>query len=163
MPYVARQVMLDAGFATHGVQRYWKSGYADELSDDVIDVAVEAAAEFPSPMAAIAFFHMHGAAARVAPDARAFALRRVQWDVNVMSQWLDPAQSELQIAWVRRVWERMEPLTSGGAYINHIAADDRPEKVRASYGSNYERLVALKRKYDPTNLFRLNQNIPPRA
>jgi FAD/FMN-containing dehydrogenase len=124
-------------------------------------VAVEGAAEFPSPMAAIAFFHMHGAAARVAPDATAFALRRNQWDANVVSQWTEPQQSELQIAWVRRVWERMEPLTSGGAYLNHLAGDDRPEKVRASYGSNYERLAALKRKYDPENLFRLNANIRP--
>ena len=76
---------------------------------------------------------------------------------------MDPAESEQHIAWARKVWEHLEPLTGGTAYINHIAGDDRPEKVRASYGPNYERLVALKNKYDPTNLFRLNPNIRPSA
>src|SRR5262249_12897300 len=104
MPYIVRQTLLDAGFAAHGVQRYWKSGYATEVSDELIEAAVEGAAEFPTPMSAIAFFHMHGAAARVAPDATAFALRKVQWDLNVVAQWPDPKQSELAIAWVRHVW-----------------------------------------------------------
>jgi FAD/FMN-containing dehydrogenase len=67
------------------------------------------------------------------------------------------------MAWARKVWEHLEPLTGGTAYINHITGDDRPEKVRASYGPNYERLVALKNTYDPTNLFRLNPNIRPRV
>ncbi len=161
MPYLARQTMLDAGFATHGVQRYWKSGFARGMSDELIEVVVDGAAEFPTPMSAIAFFHMHGAAARVPSDATAFALRENQLDANVVAQWLDPAESELPIAWVRQVWARLEPLTTGTSYTNHLAGDDRPEKVRASYGTNYEKLVALKNKYDPTNLFRLNPNIRP--
>ena len=161
MPYVARQSMIDEGFSAHGVPRYWKSGYTQELSDELIEVAVEGAARFPNPLSAMAIFHMHGEAARVAPDATAFALRRVQWDLNVMAQWLDPAQEEAAIGWVRQVWAGIEPLTSGSAYINHIAGDDLPEKVRASYGTNYEKLVALKNKYDPANLFRLNPNVRP--
>jgi len=161
MPYLARQSMLDAGFAAHGVQRYWKSGYAQVLSDELIEAVVEGAARFPTPMSATPIFNMHGAAARVPSDATAFALRRFQWDLNIVAQWIDPAQSEACIGWVRQVWAQMEPLTSGSAYINHIAGDDQPEKVRASYGTNYDKLVALKQKYDPANLFRLNANIKP--
>jgi FAD/FMN-containing dehydrogenase len=161
MPYVARQTLLDAGFAAHGVQRYWKSGYAETLSDELFDILAEGAANFSSPLSAIAIFPFHGAASRVAPDETAFALRRAQWDLNVVAQWLDPAESERHIAWGRQLWARIEPLTGGSAYINHIAGDDRPERVRASYGTNYEKLVLLKNEYDPTNLFRLNPNIRP--
>ena len=161
MPYVARQSMLDPGFGTHGWQRYWKSGFTQTLTDELIDVLVEGASRFPTPLSAIALFHLHGAAMRVRPDETAFALRRTQWDTNVVAQWLDPALSDQAIAWVREMWTAMEPFTGGSAYINHLAADDRPERVRASYGQNYDRLVAVKTKYDPTNLFRLNPNIPP--
>jgi FAD/FMN-containing dehydrogenase len=161
MPYLVRQTLLDEGFAAHGVQRYWKSGYAGELSDDIIDLLVDGAGRFPSPMSAIAIFRIQGAATRVPPEATAFALREPLWDVNVVAQWLEDADSDRHIAWVRDVWGRVEPLTGERVYINHFAGDDRPERVRASYGRNYERLVALKRTYDPDNLFCLNPNINP--
>jgi FAD/FMN-containing dehydrogenase len=160
MPYVARQSMLDDGMAEHGVQRYWKSGYTTELSDELIDVMVDGAARFPSPMCAMVFLRLDGAVTRVPPEATAFALREPQWDANVIGQWRDDADSQRHIAWVREVWARAEPLTSG-VYLNHMAGDDQPERIRASYGRNYERLVALKTKYDPTNLFCLNPNIQP--
>jgi FAD/FMN-containing dehydrogenase len=162
LPYAVRQTMLDAGMATHGVQRYWKSGYTREFDDDFIDVVAAGAADFPNPLASIVFLHVHGAATRVAPDATAFALRDNQWDANAVAQWVNPKEGDRSIAWVRQLWGQMEPFTAGNAYINHIALDDRPEKLRASYGQNYERLVALKNKYDPTNLFHLNPNVPPR-
>ena len=79
-----------------------------------------------------------------------------------MSQWTDSADSARQTEWTRQFWARVEPHISGSAYVNHLAADDRPEKVRASYGANYDRLVALKRAVDPTNMLRLNPNISPR-
>ncbi len=161
MPYVARQGMLDPGMADHGLHRYWKSGFTKTISDKLIDTAVDGAANFSSPMSAIIFFRVHGAAGRVAADKTAFGLRGDQWDFNVIGQWADAAESQKHTAWVRELWGRMEPLISGSAYINHIAADDRPEKVRASYGPNYDRLVALKKKYDPTNMLRLNPNIRP--
>jgi FAD/FMN-containing dehydrogenase len=161
MPYQVRQSILDAGFATHGVQRYWKSGYTETLSDELLDILIDGAATFSSPMSAIAFLPFSGAATRVAPDATAFALRRLQWDLNVIAQWLDDAESERHSAWCRQLWSRVEPLTGGSAYINHLSVDDGPERVRASYGSNYDRLVSLKNKYDPTNFFRLNPNIKP--
>jgi len=161
MPYVVRQTLNDEAFGAHGVQRYWKSGYARALSDELIEVMLEGARTVTSPMSAIATAPFWGASARGAPEATAFGLRANQWDVNVVAQWVDPAESEQHMAWARKVWEHLEPLTGGTAYINHIAGDDRPEKVRASYGPNYERLVALKTTYDPTNLFRLNPNIRP--
>jgi len=142
-------------------QRYWKSGFADTLNDDLVDVLVEGAATFPSPRASIAWYPIHGAAVRVAADATAYGLRRPLWDVNVIAQWVDPEESERQIAWARQVWTMIDPLATGTTYINHMADDVRPERVRASYGGNYERVVALKNAYDPTNLFRLSANIPP--
>ncbi|MCI0438901.1 MAG: BBE domain-containing protein, partial [Chloroflexi bacterium] len=143
------------------LHRYGKSGFTKTISDKLIDTAVDGAANFSSPMSAIIFFRVHGAAGRVAADKTAFGLRGDQWDFNVIGQWADAAESQKHTAWVRELWGRMEPLISGSAYINHIAADDRPEKVRASYGPNYDRLVALKKKYDPTNMLRLNPNIRP--
>jgi FAD/FMN-containing dehydrogenase len=161
MPYVGRQTLFDAGLAAHGLPRYWKSGYARGLSDELIDLLVDGAGAFPSPQSTIAFFATHGAVTRVPAAATAFALREPLFDVNVLAQWLDPAATDRAVAWVRQLWAQVEPLTTGSAYVNHLAGDDRPERVRASYGGNYERLVALKNQYDPTNRFRLNPNIPP--
>ena len=122
---------------------------------------LEAAATAPTPMTAIATYPIWGAVTRVAPDATAYSVREFVWDVNVICQWTDPGDTERCISWVRDLWARIEPLTMGSAYINHIAGDDKPEKVRASYGGNYDRLTAIKAKYDPNNLFHLNPNIQP--
>ena len=161
MPYTVRQTLLDEGMATHGWQRYWKSGLVPAINDQLIDSLVEGARHFSSPMSAIALFPLHGAVTRVPSDATAFSVREPVWDCNAIAQWIDPAESEQHIAWTRQVWAAIEPHTSGGAYVKHLAGDDRPEKVRASYGTNYERLLAVKRKYDPSNLFRFNPNIQP--
>ena len=161
MPYVVRQTLMDEDMGTHGVQRYWKSGVTTVLSDELIDAAIEGAGTLPSPLSAMALYRVHGAPTREACDKTAFSLRNQLWDVNVVSQWLDPADSDRQTRWTREVWSRLEPLTTGGVYVNHIAGDDGAERVRAAYGPNYDRLVALKNKYDPTNLFRVNANIKP--
>ncbi len=161
MPYSARQTMLDAPNAEHGLHRYWRAAFTEEISDGLIDAVVASAAKFSSPLSAFIFFHMHGAAARVEPSATAFAPRRPQWDFDAIGQWREGSESATHIAWLRDVWSRVEPHLQGSAYVNHIAADDQPEKVRASYGENYQRLRQLKALYDPTNLFRLNANIPP--
>ena len=121
------------------------------------------AASFTSPLSALIFFYMHGAATRVPPTETAFAARRPQWDFDAIGQWTDGAQSAGHIAWVRALWSQLEPHLEGSAYVNHLAEDDRPEKVRASFGENYGRLVEVKNKYDPTNFFRVNQNIRPAA
>jgi FAD/FMN-containing dehydrogenase len=98
---------------------------------------------------------------RVPATATAFAARRPQWDFDIIGQWTDAAESGGHIAWVRALWDRLEPELLGTVYINHLADDDRPEKVRASYGDNYARLRELKAVYDPMNVFRVNANISP--
>ena len=163
MPHIARQSYLDGASAVHGTLRYWKSRYTSELSDAFIDEVVTAARDFSSPLAAMSFFRMHGAAARVPVGATAFGMRGSKWDFNVLTQWHDPAESARHKAWTRALWERLEPLTSGTAYVNHISGDESTAVVRASYGPNYDRLAQIKAQYDPDNIFRLNANIRPAA
>jgi FAD/FMN-containing dehydrogenase len=159
MPYSARQMILDEPNATHGLQRYWRSAWTEALSNELIELLVDGASKFSSPLSAIIFFYMHGAAVRVAPTDTAFAARRTQWDLDLVGQWANAAESTSHIAWVKSFWDRLEPHLPGRAYVNHLASDDRPEKVRVSFGQNYDQLRLVKRVYDPTNLFRLNANI----
>jgi FAD/FMN-containing dehydrogenase len=161
MPYAARQRLLDEPNAIHGLHRYWRSAFTEKISDELVDGLVEAASRFSSPLSALIFFHMHGAAARVSPTETAFAARRTQWDFDAVGQWANGAESAQHIQWVRALWDKIEPQLQGTAYVNHLSQDDKPEKVRASYGSNYARLREIKRTYDPNNLFRLNANIAP--
>ena len=161
MPYCARQTMLDDPHATHGLQRYWRSGFMDRISDETVDLLVDAASRFSSTLSALIFFYMHGAAARVPVADTAFAARRPQWDFDAIGQWTDATESPRHIAWVRALWNEVEPHLQATTYVNHLSLDDRPEKVRASFGANYERLRQAKRVYDPTNLFRLNANVAP--
>jgi FAD/FMN-containing dehydrogenase len=161
MPYGARQAMLDPHNSEHGLHRYWRSAFTEQISDDLIKVMVDAAARFSSPMSALFLFHVHGAVTRVPADAMAFGARRAQWDFDAIGQWTDGSESSGHIAWVRDIWGKLEPHLNGTAYINHIAADDRPEKVRASFGHNHGRLREIKAVYDKANMFRVNSNIPP--
>ena len=131
-----------------------------ELGDDLIEILIERSAKFLSPMSMVLFFHLHGAAARMDRNATAFGLREDQWDYDVISQWTDPAESAGHIQWTRDFWTAVEPFATGEVYVNHLDAEEAT-RIRAAYGPGYERLVALKNKYDPTNLFRLNQNIKP--
>ena len=161
VPYTARQSQLDAPNAEHGLHRYWRSAFTEQISDALIDAAVESATGFTSPLSALVFFYMHGAATRPLPTDTAFASRRAQWDFDAIGQWADAGTSDEHVAWVRTHWDRFTPYLLGKTYINHLAADDRPEVVRASFGENFTRLRQVKTMYDPTNLFRLNANIPP--
>ena len=161
MPYAARQTMLDAPNAEHGLHRYWRAAFADQLSDELIDVLADGAATFTSPLSALILFYVHGAATRPAATDTAFAARKAQWDLDVIGQWADAATSDQQIRWVRALWTRLEPHVLGKVYTNHAAAEDRPETIRASFGENYARLQQIKALYDPTNLFRMNANISP--
>ena len=161
MPYAVRQTLLDDPSARNGLHRYWRSAFAGQFSDQFIDAAVDAASSFTSPLSAMVFFYMHGAATRVPAADTAFTARRVQWDIDVIGQWDNPAESDRHVGWVRAAWDKLAPLMEDQAYINHISADDPLEKVRASYGANHGRLRQLKAQYDPTNLFRMNPNITP--
>ncbi|HXQ11021.1 MAG TPA: FAD-binding oxidoreductase [Caulobacteraceae bacterium] len=163
MSYGARQVLLDEPNAVHGLQRYWRSAFTEELSDALIDEFVAAAASFSSPMNALLMFYIHGEICRRPASATAFSARRPQWDIDAIGCWTDPAESATHIAWVRAVWARLEPHLLGSVYVNHITADDQPEKVRASFGESHARLRRIKKAYDPGNLFRVNSNIAPDA
>ena len=160
MSYEQLNQMFDAAFPYGGVQRYWKSSFLKQLRDDVLEILVDRAATMRSPMSMVGFFHVHGAATRVDPNETAFGLRSDQWDYDVISQWTDAAEFAGHIQWTREFWTSVEPFATGQVYVNHLDAEEGT-RIRAAYSDNFGRLVALKNKYDPTNLFRLNQNIRP--
>lgn len=160
-PFMALQSMFDSG-AAPGNQYYLKSEYLFALSDDAIDAIVAHAARITSPLSLAAFFHLGGAVSRVGEDDTAFSHRDAAFALNIQASWLDPEESDEHIRWTRDFWTAMQPFSTGGVYVNFLSEDEGEDRVRAAYGAtNYERLVALKNKYDPTNLFRLNQNIKP--
>ena len=136
MPYGARQLMLDEPNAIHGLQRYWRSSFLDAISDELIDAIVDQAAQFSSPLSALLFFYMHGAATRVPADATAFAARSPMWDFDAVGQWVDPLENDTHTAWARSSWDAFSPhLGDAVSYINHLNGDEVPEKIRASYGT----------------------------
>jgi FAD/FMN-containing dehydrogenase len=161
MPYLEMQSLLDEGWP-RGRRHYWKSSFLSELSDDVIDVLVRAALVKPSPWSVVVLQHVHGAAARVAPDATAFVHRREHWDLGLYAMWEDPADTEANVAWARAGWNALRPHLEDAVYSNNLG-DEGTDRVRESYGQNYDRLAQVKSRYDPDNLFRLNQNIEPSA
>ena len=160
MSYVQLNAMLDGAFPYGVVQRYWKSSFLKQLGDNVLDILVDRAATLPSPMSMVGFFHVHGAATRVDRNETAFEHRDDQWDYDIISQWLDLEETARHIQWTRAFWTAVEPFATGEVYVNHLDAEEAT-RIRAAYSDNYGRLLALKNKYDPTNLFRLNQNIKP--
>lgn len=159
IPYKQLQSILDAACPT-GIRRYWKSGYFKNLSDELIDVMIHHVSTRPSPLSPVLVYHIRGAAARVHPNATAFPHRRDQWDSDIISQWTDAADDETNIAWTQAFWKDIEPFTKG-VYVNHLDGDDGNDRVRNAYAENYEKLQEVKRKYDPTNFFRMNNNIIP--
>ena len=157
MRYVDRQRASDAFFPP-GRRHYWKAGWQRRLAPAGIDVIVEFAARRPSPYTRLSLQQMHGAAARVPPSATAFVHRHDQWEVQMLSQWLDPADDEVNIGWARECYAALEPHLERAVYVNMLGGDET-SRVREAYGANYERLAAIKAIYDPTNFFRSNQNV----
>jgi FAD/FMN-containing dehydrogenase len=162
MRYVDRQRTSDA-FFPRGRRHYWKAGWQRQLVPATIDVMVEFAARRPSPHTRLSLQQMHGAAARVSPTATAFAHRHDQWEVQILAQWLDATDDEPNIRWARECHAALEPHLERAVYVNSLG-DDESDRVSEAYGSNYERLAAIKAVYDPANFFRSNQNVatPPR-
>jgi FAD/FMN-containing dehydrogenase len=161
MSYRTLQRARDAGFP-FGRQHYWKTSFLKDLSDEAIEVMLQFMAETPSPASGVALQQMHGAASRVDPAATAFPHRDEHYDFMILSQWSDPADSARNIQWTREFFEAMQPYLERGVYVNDLG-EEGEDRVKEAYGSNYERLAALKNKYDPTNLFSLNHNIRPTA
>ena len=163
MTYTAIQNMLEAGFPS-GLQNYWKSNFLQDLSDDAIAVMVDSFAQMPAPTSALVIEHISGAVSRVCEDATAFTHRQAPYNLLIVGIWPDLADNDTNIRWVRQTWDAMQPFSSGAVYVNYLgqAADEGAERIKEAYGvAKYERLLALKKQYDPTNLFRLNQNINP--
>jgi FAD/FMN-containing dehydrogenase len=158
--YVEVQSIFDPAIFPHGMERYWKSSFLKDPGDHVLDIALEYADQMASPHSMILLYMVHGAACRVPAEATAFGLRDALWNLDVIGQWTEPMEGEQHIAWVRQCWGALAPYDSGGVYVNHLGADE-PERVRAAYGNNYERLGVVKQQYDPMNVFRQNQNIRP--
>ena len=159
--YEATNTMLDAGFPA-GALNYWKSTFLTGLSDAAIDAMIGQFASCPSPMSGLLLEHVHGATTRVGATETAFPHRREGYNFLVVSEWLDPKDTTRNIAWAREAYQAMAPHAAAARYVNYLDdTDEAADAVRAAYGPNYERLRALKGKYDPTNFFRMNQNIPP--
>lgn len=163
MPYVARQSLLDGVFPVGiGRQHYWKSNFLPSpLGADAIDVLIGRAALRPSPHTVVVLQQMHGAAARVSPSDTAFPHRRDQFDMLLLAQWERGGDADPNIRWTRETWETMRAFTQG-VYVNNLG-EESEDVVRDAYGANYERLVTLKKQYDPTNFLSLNQNLDPTA
>jgi FAD/FMN-containing dehydrogenase len=163
MPYTAINSMLDAGYP-YGSLNYWKSSFMDELTDEAIEVFIDRFGQTKGPMTAFLLEHVHGAATRVPDSATAFAHRTIGFNVLIPSVWLDAADTDENIRWTQESFAALQPHLRRGRYVNYMAEDDAGEAAaRAAYGSNFDRLVDLKTKYDPTNLFHLNVNIPPKT
>ncbi len=158
-PFAAWQAILDP-LLTPGMRNYWKSHDFTELTEGLIDVLVAHARKIPDPQTEIAFAQLGGAVSRVANDATAYTHRDAQFVMNVHGRWDNPANDAKVIAWARELFTAAAPFATGGAYVNFMTQDET-ERVRAAYGSNFDRLAQLKKQYDPTNLFRMNQNIRP--
>ena len=161
MPYNAAQRMADFLWPS-GLHSYWKSSYLAELSDAAIDILVDFFARVPSPQTVIVLEHNGDSAWDRVPDsATAFGNRAWPYNFVVTSAWSDPNEAQRNIAWTRELFDAMRPFAAQGAYINYLGGDEGVEGLKAAYGAKLARLAALKGKFDPTNLFRMNQNITP--
>jgi FAD/FMN-containing dehydrogenase len=161
IPYLGQQALLDQAMPPN-LLNYWKADFISEVSDGVIQAAIEAYSRVPSPLSSILFFPIHGAASRVAADATAYP-HRGGVHMGLYSLWNDPSQNAPNIAWVREVWDAIQPFVPGGVYVNELGDDEGDDRVQQAYSANYDRLARIKATYDPQNLFHLNANIKPVA
>jgi FAD/FMN-containing dehydrogenase len=161
MPYPVVNTGVD-WLSPAGALGYWKSAFFSELSDPAVEVLSRAFERAPSELCALVIEDFHGAVTRVAPTATAYPHRDPGYNLFLISQWTDPARTASGIAWARDTFDAVSAYMADRSYTNYLSADDY-NRVREAYGCNYERLVELKRRYDPDNLFRLNHNIDPGA
>jgi FAD/FMN-containing dehydrogenase len=161
-PFVAWQTAFDP-LLTPGERNYWKSHDFVELADGLIDVLLNAVRRLPSPQCEIFIGNLGGAINRVPVEATAYPHRNIQFVMNVHTRWSSPSEDAPCIAWARALYDAAAPFATGGVYVNFMP-DDEAQRVRVgAYGPNYDRLAKIKAKYDPTNLFRMNQNVAPAA
>jgi len=159
MPYAALNGLFD-GLVPPGLQHYWKANFVTELSDAAIAAHVEHGPKVPAVNSTVHIYPINGAVHEVAPNATAFAYREANFATVIAGMWPDPADNEANTAWVRSYYDATAPESEEGGYINFMSGDDQ-SRIKANYRGNYERLVDVKRAYDPDNLFHVNQNIQP--
>lgn len=161
MPFAGWQTAFDP-LLTPGAHNYWKSHNFAELSDGLVDTLTSNVANLPTGECEIFIGQLGGATGRVATDATAFPHRDAKFVMNVHTRWRDKADEQRSVAWARELFAEAAPYATGGVYVNFMP-EDETDRVASAYGPNYARLAALKAKYDPGNLFRLNQNVAPSA
>ena len=159
MPYPVLQSMFDALFPP-GLQWYWRADFFRDIPDEAVAVHQEFGEALPTPYSTMHLYPIDGAVHRVDPEATAFAYRDAGWAGVIVGVDPDPANAGKIKDWAVRYWEALHPTSAGGAYVNFMM-DEGTDRVRASYGPNYDRLARIKARYDPDNFFRVNQNIPP--
>ena len=162
MPYTAVNMLFDAGFPK-GALNYWKSSFLARLGDAAIDTMIERFAAAPSPMSGLLLEHFHGAATRVGATDTAFPHRTTGYNFLAVGEWTDAATTAANVAWTRDSYAAMAPHFASGRYANYLNADEvgAADAVEAAFGPNWKRLLEVKRRYDPENVFHLNQNIKP--
>jgi FAD/FMN-containing dehydrogenase len=158
--YCDLNTMLDAGFPK-GALNYWKSSFLDRLDDQTIETMIDCFNRCPTPMGQLLLEHFHGAATRVPVNATAFPHRAAGYNAVIISQWNDRPITNRCIAWARDSYSALAPYTAAGRYVNYLGDDEAGDPVAAAYGPNHSRLRTIKAKYDPRNVFRMNQNILP--
>jgi FAD/FMN-containing dehydrogenase len=160
MPWTAINGLFDP-FFPKGLQWYWKGDFVKALSDEAIDVHVANALKAPTPFCLMHLYPIDGAVRRVAKDATPWSARDASWSMVIAGISSEPKDAGALRTWGRAYWEAIHPFNLKGAYVNFMDADEANNRVELSYGGNYKRLAAIKAKYDPNNLFRVNQNIKP--
>jgi len=162
MPFPAMQTLFDP-FFPRGLQWYWKGDFVKSLTDEAIDTHIAEAAQAPSELSLMHLYPIDGAVHRISRDATAWGARDATWSMVIAAIDPNPQQAGPLTRWGKAYWEAVHPFNLGGAYVNFMMDDEGDARVKASYGDNYGRLAAVKAKYDPANLFRVNQNIKPAA
>ena len=161
MSYCAINGMLDAAYP-RGALNYWKSSFLSELSDDAIDTMIAGFAQCPTTMGQLLLEHFHGAATRVKVADTAFPHRAEGYNFIAVGEWMEAKDTDRSVAWTRETFGQMQRFAVG-RYVNYLGNDEASDAVASVYGPNYRRLQDVKKRYDPTNFFRMNQNIRPRA
>jgi len=160
LPQPALQSMFDALYPP-GLQWYWRADFVNEISDDAISQHIRFGEALPTMHSTMHMYPINGAAARVGKNDTAWNYRDANWAQVMVGVDPDPANKEKIISWTKSYYDAVHPFSAGGAYVNFLMGDEGEERVKKTYGGNYERLVAIKKKYDPGNFFRVNQNIKP--
>ena len=160
MPYEQVNQLLDAAYPK-GALNYWKANFLTTLSDDAIEILLDRYSRVPSPMTAVVLEHFHGAVTRVGASDTAFPHRSAGYNVVITGEWMNPADTDKNIQWVRETYDALKPFMASARYVNYLEADAPGDQLSEAYGPNIARLREVKAKYDPANFFHVNQNIKP--